>query len=85
MATPSELEILEKDIRQRLDGTPYKSKSLQRLTGGSANFTYIVYLETPLLDGTEEVVIKHGENFVASNPKFPLATSRCVCHLLGHI
>lgn len=80
MTSTDNHEILAEQVRRELDSTPYKSKSLTRLSGGVGNFVYHNALATPLPDGTKEVVVKHGEGYVASSPDFQLATTRCVCN-----
>lgn len=65
-------------VSQELSKTPYESSSLTRLSGGTANFVYRGVLARPLQDGTKTIIIKHGEEFVASNRDFKLTTDRCV-------
>jgi hypothetical protein len=77
MATPSPEAILT-GIRKALEGTRYECSSFERLSGGTANFIYRARLASPLEDGTAEVVLKHGEGFVANNPHFKIAVSRSV-------
>jgi hypothetical protein len=64
-------------VENALRGTPFESSSLEVLSGGTGNFVYRAVLQTPLDDGTAEVLVKHGEDFVASNPAFKLTLSRC--------
>jgi len=63
-----------------LANTSYACSSLHPLSGGSANFTFKGKLVEALPDGTEEVAIKHGESFLASNPSsgWELPMYRCV-------
>lgn len=70
--------LITANIKEELNGTPYACDLIQSLTGGTANFIYRGQLSKPLEDGTREVVIKHGEGFIASLPSFQLTTSRCV-------
>jgi hypothetical protein len=71
-------------VRTQLNNTKYACSSWELLTGGSANFIYRGVLDTPLPDGTEAVAIKHGEGYVASNPGFPIPTTRCVSSRQGY-
>ena len=61
-----------------LNDTQFAADSIEPLTGGTANFIYRAHLRQPLDDGTAEVVIKHGEGFVANTPAFEISTNRCV-------
>jgi hypothetical protein len=65
-------------VSQELSETPYECSSLTRLSGGTANFVYRGILARPLQDGTKTIIVKHGEDFVASNREFKLTTDRCV-------
>lgn len=65
-------------IWKEISNTPYACSSLTRLTGGTGNFVYRGTLSHPLQDGTRTVVIKHAEDYVASQPEFKLSTTRCV-------
>ncbi|RSL64907.1 hypothetical protein CEP53_003900 [Fusarium sp. AF-6] len=60
-----------------LKNTPYAAFSLEPLIGGQANFTYHARLLTPLEDGTTEVVVKHGEPYMARHPTNEITTHRC--------
>ena len=82
MAAKSPAEM-EASVKAELEGTVYAASSLQPLTGGTANFIFHVKLRNPLPDGTTDVVVKHGEGYVAQNPIFTLTVSRCVS--LGNI
>ncbi|GAD96391.1 hypothetical protein SS1G_01113 [Paecilomyces variotii No. 5] len=64
-------------ISKEISSTPYACSSLSRLTGGTGNFVYRGTLIHPLPDGTRTVVIKHAEDYVASQPDFKLPTTRC--------
>lgn len=75
MATPTDISV---KVQEYLKDTPYTCTSLVKLSGGTANFVYRGTLTTPLENGTETVVIKHTEGYVASNPGFKLASTRSV-------
>ena len=77
MAEPTADEIASQ-IRQELESTAFACASLTPLSGGNANFIFKGKLQEPLDDGTSEIVIKHGESFVALSPAIKLSTSRCV-------
>ncbi|KAK7935393.1 kinase-like domain-containing protein [Apiospora marii] len=74
-AAQSQAEIQSKVLRS-LEGTPFAAKSLVPLSGGTANFIYLADLAQPH-DGVAQVLVKHSEGFLASNPGFQLTTSRC--------
>jgi hypothetical protein len=69
---------IEDAIRTELEGTLYAVSALEPLTGGTANFIYRARLQNPLPDGSTEVVLKHGEAYVARHPGFKLQMVRCV-------
>ncbi|TGJ87381.1 hypothetical protein E0Z10_g1347 [Xylaria hypoxylon] len=69
-------EIKSKIIRD-LEQTPFAATSLRVLSGGVANFIYHASLKKPLADGTGDVLIKHGEDYIANNPNFNLTLFRC--------
>jgi hypothetical protein len=71
-------EEIEATIRKEFDGTPYAISTLTPLTGGSANFIYHAKLQNSLPDGSSEVVLKHGEGYVALHPEFSWTMLRCV-------
>ncbi|RSL58423.1 hypothetical protein CEP54_007791 [Fusarium duplospermum] len=60
-----------------LNTTRYAAFSLEPLIGGQANFTYHAKLLTPLEDGTTELVVKHGEPYMARHPANEITTHRC--------
>ncbi|KAF5020302.1 hypothetical protein F66182_7678 [Fusarium sp. NRRL 66182] len=68
-------------IRQQvftwLNATPFAAASLESLTGGQANFTYRARLLRPLQDGTTDVVVKHGEPYMARHPANEITIDRC--------
>ncbi|KAL5328925.1 hypothetical protein ACEPPN_002434 [Leptodophora sp. 'Broadleaf-Isolate-01'] len=76
MATEVQDEMKTKVENSLKDG-PYACTSLEKLSGGTANFVYRGTLATPLSDGTKTVVIKHTEGYVAQSPGFKLTTTRC--------
>ncbi|KAH7342671.1 kinase-like domain-containing protein [Rhexocercosporidium sp. MPI-PUGE-AT-0058] len=76
MATEFRDEMKAK-VESRLKDGPYACTSLEKLSGGTANFVYRGTLATPLSDGTKTVVIKHTEGYVAQSPGFKLTTTRC--------
>ena len=71
-------EQTKAQVTRDLEGTPYAAATLTTLSGGTANFMYCAHLAKPLDDGTEQVLVKHGRDFLASRPDFKLPTSRCV-------
>jgi hypothetical protein len=77
---PSTEDVMSK-VKGELSGTRYEIVSLRPLTGGNANFIFHAALAKPLEDGTSEVVVKHGEGFVATQPDFQIPTARCVSRL----
>jgi hypothetical protein len=64
--------------KQTLQGTPYECSGLFSLKGGTVNYLFRGKLRQPFQDGTEDVLVKQGEPFLASNPNFQLPLSRCV-------
>ncbi|KAI9376682.1 kinase-like domain-containing protein [Aspergillus egyptiacus] len=64
-------------VAQELSSTPYACTSLERLSGGTANFVYRGILSQPLNDGTKTVLIKHAEDYIATNKDFKLSAKRC--------
>ncbi|KAH8686692.1 kinase-like domain-containing protein [Ilyonectria robusta] len=68
---------IQAKVKRVLQGTPFSPESLKQLSGGTANFIYHAVLEKPLPEYPHGVVVKQGEAYVATNPSFPLATSRC--------
>ncbi|KAK1535612.1 phosphotransferase [Colletotrichum paranaense] len=77
MADESTSDRVLREVKAELAGTPYSLESARLLSGGTTNFIFHVKLLEPLLDGTAEVAVKHGEGFVAQSPDFELPTSRC--------
>ena len=69
-------------LKDALTNTAYACSSFDRLSGGTANFTYRGYLEIPE-DGISSIVIKHSEPYIARVPSWPLDISRCVGTVLA--
>jgi hypothetical protein len=78
MATIDVVQGITHMIDESLKDGPYACKSLEKLSGGVANFVYRGTLTTPLADGSKSVVIKHTEPFSASNSNFRITDTRCV-------
>lgn len=78
MSTENSAEEIKDAVRKELEGTEYAVSSLTPLSGGTANFIYLAKLQKPLLGGISEVVLKHGEAYVALHPDFKLEMVRCV-------
>ncbi|KAI0851798.1 kinase-like domain-containing protein [Daldinia vernicosa] len=76
MSSASREEITSK-VLESLKGTPYEASSLDVLSGGTANFIYRASLIQPLEDGTQQVAVKHSEDYIATSPGFKLTLSRC--------
>ncbi|KAK8034791.1 hypothetical protein PG993_009786 [Apiospora rasikravindrae] len=77
MAASQPSAEIQSNVLRSLKGTPFAATSLVPLSGGTANFIYLADLAQPLDDGVRQVLVKHGEGFLASNPGFQLSTSRC--------
>ncbi|OGM39637.1 hypothetical protein ABOM_011645 [Aspergillus bombycis] len=71
-------EISPDAILSELSTTPYACSSVEPLSGGTANFVFRGTLLHPLPDGTTTVVIKHTEDYIASNREFKLSAERCL-------
>ncbi|KAL4793204.1 kinase-like domain-containing protein [Aspergillus venezuelensis] len=69
---------IQSSIEKDLANTPYACSKLTRLSGGTANFVYRGLLSTPLPDGTSTVIIKHAEEYLASDEGFKLSAERCL-------
>ncbi|CAG9996630.1 unnamed protein product [Clonostachys byssicola] len=76
--TDTREQIQTRVLEELAAGSDFKASELQPLTGGTGNFIFRATLSTALPDGTSQVVVKHGEGYVASSPNFPLSTSRCI-------
>ncbi|KAI0127474.1 kinase-like domain-containing protein [Xylariales sp. AK1849] len=73
-------EEIKSEILRWLEGTRFASASLEPLSGSTANFIYRAHLVEPLDDAasTTDVLVKHGEGYVANHPDFKLTTFRCL-------
>ncbi|KAF7595174.1 hypothetical protein BBP40_007141 [Aspergillus hancockii] len=71
-------DVSKESILSELSTTPYACSSIEKLSGGTANFVFRGTLLRPLSDGTTTVVIKHTEDYVASNRDFKLSAERCL-------
>jgi hypothetical protein len=69
---------VRQNVSTWLNTTPYAASSLEPLVGGQANFTYRAHLINPLSDGATEVVVKHGEPYMARHPANAVTVNRCV-------
>jgi hypothetical protein len=78
MAAPKTSDEIKTEIFKWVKGTRYASISLEPLSGGSANFIYRAHLSTSLEDGTTDVLVKHGEGYMAVAPANKISTNRCV-------
>ncbi|KAJ4269839.1 hypothetical protein NW762_001508 [Fusarium torreyae] len=76
MASTSSTDVDTK-VQKALKDTRFETSALQKLPGGSVNFIYLAKLLKPLDDGTSEVLVKHGEPYMASKPDFALPPLRC--------
>lgn len=73
------LDDIQSIVQNSLEDGKYACTSLEKLSGGTANFVFRGILVTPLeLDGSKTVVIKHTPPFVAAHPDFKLTATRCV-------
>ena len=70
-------EVVRQHIQQILQDTPYAC-SLEKLSGGSANYVYRGTLVSPLPDGAKTIVLKHTEGYSASSPDFKISKVRGV-------
>ena len=69
---------IDDKVKKSLEGTRFSSSRVTKLDGGLVNWTYVADLIAPLEDGRTQVVIKHGEDFVAFRPDFRIGFDRCV-------
>lgn len=82
--TMAESEIKDA-VAKDLSSTPFACSSLTQLSGGTANFLYRGVLSQPLSDGTSTIIVKHAEDYLASNADFKLSAERCVCRYLPRL
>lgn len=71
-------DLIRQQVAAWLNTTSYAASLLEPLTGGQANFTYRAHLINPLDDGTTEVIVKHGEPYMARHPANAVTVNRCV-------
>ncbi|KAL4907442.1 hypothetical protein BDW74DRAFT_124355 [Aspergillus multicolor] len=69
---------VQEAVAAGLSSGPFACSSLTRLSGGTANFVYRGNLSQPLADGTKTVIVKHAEDYLASNAEFKLSAKRCL-------
>ncbi|RDW70749.1 phosphotransferase family protein [Aspergillus mulundensis] len=69
---------VQEAVAADLSSSPFACSSLTRLSGGTANFVYRGILSQPLADGISTVIIKHAEDYLASNAEFRLSAKRCL-------
>ncbi|KAH6672005.1 kinase-like domain-containing protein [Halenospora varia] len=77
MATQDLAMKIQSDVFEWLKSTLYASTSLEPLSGGSANFIYKAHLSKALAEGTTDVVVKHGEAYMAVAPQNKVTVDRC--------
>lgn len=70
-------EVLKR-VLDDLKGRRYACQTLEKLSGGSANFVYRGSLIQELPDGSKTVIIKHSAPYMATNPSFQLTVDRAV-------
>jgi hypothetical protein len=78
MSVEKRNEEIKDAVKKELEGGDFAVSTLSPLTGGTANFIYLARLQKPLSGGVTEVVLKHGEAYVAQHPDFKLQMVRCV-------
>ncbi|KAF3395741.1 hypothetical protein F1880_007292 [Penicillium rolfsii] len=69
-----EQDQVRDEVEQQLAQSSFPCSSLDRLSGGTANF---VFRGTPLNGDPESIIIKHTKNYLASNASFKLDAERC--------
>ncbi|EMT72748.1 kinase-like domain-containing protein [Fusarium oxysporum II5] len=67
---------IDSRVQKALVGTKFQVSKLEKITGGSVNWIYKAELVRPLYNGEEEVLVKHGEPYMASKPEFALPALR---------
>lgn len=69
-------------VQEWMQATSYSAVSLTSLTGGQTNFTYLARLRQAFddKDGNRamEVMVKHGEPYMARHPVNSITIERCV-------
>lgn len=70
-------------VASEISSSPFACSSLTQLSGGTANFVYRGVLSRPLPNGTTTVIVKHAEEYLASNSDFKLTAERCVWLVLS--
>ena len=60
-----------------LQNTPFAVKSVEKLAGGSINYTWRIALETPY-QGHHSAIVKHAEDHIAQTPTLTFSTDRFV-------
>jgi len=76
--TPKTTDEIKSEVFDFLRNTRFASTSLDPLPGGAANFIYRATLSTHLDNGTTEVLIKHGEPYMAVASENKISIGRCV-------
>ncbi|KAL4821565.1 kinase-like domain-containing protein [Aspergillus spinulosporus] len=69
---------IKEAVASELSNSPFACSSLTQLSGGTANFVYRGVLSRPLPNGTTTVIVKHAEDYLASNSEFKLTAKRCL-------
>jgi hypothetical protein len=69
---------IDAKVQAQLEGTDFASSGVRKLAGGSVNYVYHAPLRKALIDGTADVLVKHGETHMARKPDFPLPMLRTV-------
>lgn len=67
----------EEGVSHYLASSQWPSTRVQRLSGGSGNFSFRATLVTPF-NGASTVVVKHAKNYAAFSRDFPFAVERQV-------
>jgi hypothetical protein len=67
MAQAHALETVQSQVAEFLSPTIWACSKLTPLSGGTANVVFLGLLKNELADGTREVVVKHGKDFIATD------------------
>ena len=78
MTTHKSSDETKTEVLEWLRQTPYATAILDSVSGGSANFIYRAHLLKPLENGAADVLVKHGEEYMAKYPSNRLTIDRCV-------